>query len=224
MKKRFGILLCFFTLSILVEESSAQMFYQKSWLVDLSAGTSLKAKDEGTPLQVRLSGGYEVQFNEPEILGVAFRIGYTQSRGYATVPYEMDSSFEIDDLLYAYNGSTLFIGISPMIIFEQFDSNFDRLFIEYEFGIASNNAQLKIYEPTAIRNSQWTHFDGYFMLKAGFRIALKSEGGYRALSIWGSLHNQSPINAIIKSIPKNWPYKFKEDLKHQWQIGISYYI
>lgn len=220
----FRILLCLFGLSLFVNNATGQGLYQKSWLVDVSAGTPLIEKGGTMPIQARVSGGYEMQFTESGILGLAIRGGYASTKGHGNLADETGAIFVDDELLYSYTGNSLFVGVSPMIIFEQYDSNFDRLFVELELGLASHNVDMKFYQPTTTSSSNWVHFNGYFALKAGFRLAWSKDGYFRAMSIWGSLHNQSPINAIKKSIPKNWPYEFKEDLKSQWQIGISVYI
>lgn len=216
---------CLISLSLFVSNATGQGLYQKSWLVDVSAGTPLLEKGGTIPIQARISGGYEIQFTESGILGLAIRGGYASTRGHRSLTDETGVVYDGGESLYSYTGNSLFVGVSPMIIFEQYDSNFDRLLIELELGLASHNVDMKFYEPTKTSTSNWVHFNGYFALKAGFRLAWKKEEGYfRAMSIWGSLHNQSPINAIEKSIPKNWPYEFIEDLKSQWQIGISVYI
>lgn len=218
------ILLCLFVLPLFAGNAAGQGLYQKSWLVDVSAGTPLLEKGGTMPIQARISGGYEIQFTESGILGLAIRGGYASTNGHRSLTDETGVIYAGDELLYSYNGNSLFVGVSPMIIFEQYDSNFDRLFIELELGLASHNVDMKFYEPTKTSTSNWVHCKGYFALKAGFRLAWKKDGYFRAMSIWGSLHNLSPIDAIEKSIPKNWPYEFREDLKSQWQIGVSVYI
>ncbi|HQN99330.1 MAG TPA: hypothetical protein PKU86_07755 [Bacteroidales bacterium] len=223
---KLKVMLCLMSISLLISKATGQELYQKSWLVDVSAGTPLLEKGGTMSIQARISGGYEMQFTESGILGLAIRGGYALSRGSGKDIEESGIFYETDNLIYKYSGNTLFVGVSPMIIFEHFDSNFDRFFIESEFGLASHNVDMNIYQPlqTATTTTSSVHFKGYIALRAGFRLAWKQEGHFRAMSIWGSLHNQSPINAIEKTIPENWPYKFKEDLKSQWQIGVSYYI
>jgi len=204
--------------------AKGQELYQKSWLIDVGLGSPMLKKGETNPVQARISVGYEIQFTESGLLGLAMRGGYAITASHAYNINETGLPSTDHELLYSYTGNSFFAAVSPMLIFEQYDSNVDRIFAELELELASHGVNIKFYEPNPVTSSNWVYFKGFFALKIGLRVAWEKNSKSRAMSIWGALHNQSPIDAIDKSIPVEWPYKFNEDLNSQWQVGISVYL
>ena len=110
-----------------------------------------------------------------------------------------------------------------MLILEQ-DGALDRIYLELELGLANHSADITIYAPQRANYEGKSYCKGYFSLKAGMRFGGNEENLLKGVSLWGALHNTSPITAINDAIPNNWQYSFTEDLKSQWQIGLSVYF
>lgn len=218
-------------------KAQTKLFYQKAWIAEIGAGSTLISNEEDAPVQMKLGIGYEVAFEKPEILGLAIKMGICRSKGFDTKPIEQadfpfidwNSGIPVDipsnqlKPLYDYTANSFYLGVTPMLILEQ-DGALDRIYLELELGLANHSADITIYSPERANYEGKSYCKGYFSLKAGMRFGGNEENFLKGVSLWGALHNTSPITAINDAIPNNWQYSFTEDLKSQWQIGLSVYF